>query len=211
MTDPLDSGLLQLQQEYLDAMPLRLSELRADIIAMGQRAPEAARSVRDRLHRLAGSGGSFGFVELSAIAREGERWLAANPGSLDSERLTALVDRLEAVVSAADAQLATAHTGERPAVIPRALVIMRPTPQRDRIGQELRSAGYQVGFAGPEDDPASIPTEQLPHLVIIGGEAGDGDLSAVASAWTSNPERRPGAVVLVETLRPVDRLRAIAA
>jgi diguanylate cyclase (GGDEF)-like protein len=36
-------------------------------------------------------------------------------------------------------------------------------------------------------------------------------LSAIASAWTTSPDRRPGAVVLVETLRPVDRLRAIAA
>jgi diguanylate cyclase (GGDEF)-like protein len=46
---------------------------------------------------------------------------------------------------------------------------------------------------------------------VIGGEAGEGDPSAVASAWTNNAARRPGAVVLVETLRGVDRLRAIAA
>ena len=202
MTDPLDPALLQLQREYLDAMPLRLSELKADILAMDQGSPEAGRSVRDRLHRLAGSGGSFGFAELSAIAREGERWLAANPGLASTERLTSLVERLSAAVGAAKAGFA---------VVPRALIIMRPSPQRERIGQELRNAGYQVGFARREDDPAAIPSEQLPHLVIIGGEAGDGDLSAIASAWTSSPDRRPGAVVLVETLRPVDRLRAVAA
>ena len=211
MTDPLDPALLQLQRDYLDAMPLRLGELKADIIALGQGSPEAGRSVRDRLHRLAGSGGSFGFAELSAIAREGERWLASNPGSLETELLTSLVDRLSAAVRAAEAQVAAAKAGEPPMVVPRALIIMRPTPQRDRIGQELRSAGYQVGFADRQNDPALIPSEQLPHLVIIGGEAGDGDLSAIASAWTSSPDRRPGAVVLVETLRPVDRLRAIAA
>jgi diguanylate cyclase (GGDEF)-like protein len=62
-----------------------------------------------------------------------------------------------------------------------------------------------------QDNPAATPVEELPHLLVIGGEAGDGDPSAVASAWTNNPGRRPGAVVLVETLRGVDRLRAIAA
>jgi diguanylate cyclase (GGDEF)-like protein len=68
-----------------------------------------------------------------------------------------------------------------------------------------------VRFGARNDQPEAIPGEHLPHLVIIGGEAGDGDLSAIASAWTNTPDRRPGAVVLVETLRPVDRLRAIAA
>jgi diguanylate cyclase (GGDEF)-like protein len=88
---------------------------------------------------------------------------------------------------------------------------MRPSPQRDRIAQELEGAGYDVRFGARDDHPDALPSEQLPHLVIIGGEAGDGDLSAIASAWTNSPDRRPGAVVLVETLRPVDRLRAIAA
>ena len=74
-----------------------------------------------------------------------------------------------------------------------------------------RHAGYEVRFSTRQEDPAATPVEELPHLVVIGGEAGDGDLSAIASAWTNSPYRRPGAVVLVETLRPVDRLRAIAA
>ena len=47
--------------------------------------------------------------------------------------------------------------------------------------------------------------------MVIGGEAGDGDPSAVATAWTGSSTLRPGAVVLVETLRAVDRFRAIAA
>ena len=96
-------------------------------------------------------------------------------------------------------------------MVPRALLVMRPSPQRERMAQELRNAGYEVRFATRQDDPAATPVEELPHLVVIGGEAGDGDPSAVASAWTNNASRRPGAVVLVETLRGVDRLRAIAA
>jgi len=211
MSDQLDSTLLTLQREYLASMPVRLDELRSDVLALSQASPEAAGSLRTRLHRLAGSGGSFGFAELSAIAREGERWLAANPRSVDSSVLTSLVERLAAAVQIAEAQLAASAAGQGQALVPRALVIMRSTPQRERIAQELRDAGYDVRFAARQDNPSTIPSEELPHLVVIGGEAGDGDLSAIASTWTSSPDQRPGAVVLVETLRPVDRLRAIAA
>ena len=211
MTDPLDTALLKLQRDYLASMPLRLDELRSDIVALGHATHDAAGSLRTRLHRLAGSGGSFGFTELSAIAREGERWLAANPHSADGSSLTSLVERLATAIEAAEARLAASESGEKRTLIPRALVIMRPTPQRERIAQELRGAGYDVRFGERHDGPSTLPSEQLPHLVIIGGEAGDGDLSAIASTWTSSPDQRPGAVVLVETLRPVDRLRAIAA
>ncbi|HEX6434006.1 MAG TPA: diguanylate cyclase [Gemmatimonadales bacterium] len=211
MTEQLDGALLALQREYLASLPARLEELKADIQALGQGSASAGASLKGRLHRLAGSGGSFGFSELSAIAREGERWLAVNPSSSDTAPLLSVIERLAMVAFAAEAQLATAQTGDRPAVVPRALVIMRPSPQRERIAQELRGAGYDVRFGARNDHPDALPGELLPHLVIIGGEAGDGDLSAIASAWTNSPDRRPGAVVLVETLRPVDRLRAIAA
>jgi diguanylate cyclase (GGDEF)-like protein len=211
MTEQLDSALLSLQREYLASFASRLDELKADIQALSQGSTSAHSSLKGRLHRLAGSGGSFGFAELSAIAREGERWLAANPSSSDPTQLLSIVERLAMAAYAAEAQLAAAQGGDRAAVVPRALIIMRAGPQRERIAQELRGAGYEVRFGARNDHPDALPGEQLPHLVIIGGEAGDGDLSAIASAWTNTPDRRPGAVVLVETLRPVDRLRAIAA
>ena len=211
MTDPGDAALLQLQREYLASMPQKLDELRSDIAALGSGADGAEHSLRDRLHRLTGSGATLGFSELSGIAREGQRWLAANQGPTDNRSLSSLVERLAAAARRAEAQLSGAAAGEKPSLTPRALMIMRASPQRERIAQELRNAGYEVRFGERQEDPGSIPTEQLPHLVIIGGEAGDGDLSAVASSWTSRADRRPGAVVLVETLRPVDRLRAIAA
>jgi diguanylate cyclase (GGDEF)-like protein len=211
MADASDLALLELQREYLASLPARLEELRTDVLALRDGAPGAAGSLRTRLHRLAGSGGSYGFSELSAIARDGERWLANHAASTDPASLTSIIERLAAAVRSAEVQLAAFAAGESPAIVPRALVIMRLSPQRERIAQELRAAGYDVRFAGRHDDPLATPVEELPHMVVIGGEAGDGDLSAIASVWTNSPERRPGAVVLVETLRPVDRLRAIAA
>ena len=211
VTRPGDNTLLQLQREYLSSLPDRLESLRNEIRALKEGSADGTAELRSHLHRLAGSGGSYGFDQLSAIAREAERWLGQNPGSRDTAPLLSMVTRLEAAVHAAKAELEASASGEAPAVVPRALIIMRAGPQRERIAQELRAATYEVQFGQRQDDPASIPIEQLPHLVVIGGEAGDGDLSAIASTWTNSPDRRPGAVVLVETLRPVDRLRAIAA
>jgi diguanylate cyclase (GGDEF)-like protein len=211
MTDPFDSALLELRREYVSSLPGRLEELREGIAALKQGTAEATGTLRAQLHRLAGSGGSYGFSDLSAIAREAERWLTGHSASTDTSGLEAIIDRLAVAVQAAQGRLEALAAGESPAVVPRALVIMRSSPQRERIAQELRTAGYDVRFGARQDDPSLTPVESLPHLVIIGGEAGDGDLSAIASAWTNSPDRRPGAVVLVETLRPVDRLRAIAA
>jgi diguanylate cyclase (GGDEF)-like protein len=211
VNEPLDPVLLALRREYLSSMPVRLDELRSDITALSQGSAEAVASLRTRLHRLAGSGGSFGFTVLSAIAREGERWLVANSGADDTAGLLSILERLANAVQQAETQLNQSVEGKALVISPRALIIMRAGPQRERIAQELRGAGYEVRYSDRRDSPTSIPIEQFPHLLVIGGEAGDGDLSAIASTWTSTPDRRPGAVVLVESLRPVDRLRAIAA
>jgi diguanylate cyclase (GGDEF)-like protein len=210
MSDPIDPAFLELQREYLSTMPARLDELRSDVAEFREGHRNATDSLRTRLHRLAGSGGSYGFLEVSSIAREAEHWLSRNPPPGDAEQLAAIVDRLARAVSMAEAEIAQGNAVAA-GPTPRALVLMRPTPVRDRIAQELRDAGYEVRFGTRQDDPARTPHAELPHLVVIGGEAGEGDPSAVASAWTRDPARRPGAVVLVETLRAVDRLRAIAA
>jgi diguanylate cyclase (GGDEF)-like protein len=211
MSDPIDPAFQELQREYLSTMPVRLDELRSDIEEFRAGHRNAADSLKTRLHRLAGSGGSYGFLDLSSIAREAEHWLARNPPSGEAEQLAAIVDRLARAVAVAEAEIAQAGAVRAAGPTPRALVIMKPTAIRDRISQELRGAGYEVRFGTRQEDPAATPHAELPHLVVIGGEAGEGDPSAVASAWTRDPTRRPGAVVLVETLRAVDRLRAIAA
>ncbi|HET6795547.1 MAG TPA: diguanylate cyclase [Gemmatimonadales bacterium] len=211
MTEALDSAFLELQREYLASMPARLEELRSDLAQVRHGSKESLHSLKARLHRLAGSGGSFGFLELSAIAREGEALLAANHGAA-SDGMALILERLGHAASQAQGHIGQVMVDSKPPqVVPRALLILRRGAQSERIAQELRSVGYEVDFGNRQDDPAATPPERFPHLVVIGGEAGDGDPSAVASAWTNDSNRRPGAVVLIETLRAVDRLRAIAA
>ncbi|MEO6057378.1 MAG: Hpt domain-containing protein, partial [Gemmatimonadales bacterium] len=87
MTDALDDAMLELRREYLAEFPERLEELRDDIAAFRALRPEAAASLKNRFHRLAGSGGSYGFPAISVIAREMEQWMAAKPAPGEAPRL----------------------------------------------------------------------------------------------------------------------------
>jgi diguanylate cyclase (GGDEF)-like protein len=207
MSDPLDDALIELQREYLAEFPERLEELRADISAFRALRPEAAASLKTRFHRLAGSGGSYGFPEISIVAREMEQWMAAKPAPGEAPRLDAAVDRLAALFRQAQAGLGNAPqaTGTRR----RATVILPPSPEAERLAAALEAEGYQVRLGHRLEDPAETPAGERPDLLVIGTAAGEGDPSAVASLWTGRLAR-PRAVVLIETLRAVDRLRAIA-
>jgi HPt (histidine-containing phosphotransfer) domain-containing protein len=94
MTDPVDDGFRALRIEYLASLPERLEELRADLAGLRSEKPDAGPALKIRLHRLAGSGGSYGFVRLSALAREAERWMAANPGARETDGLELILNRL---------------------------------------------------------------------------------------------------------------------
>ena len=94
---PDDDFLRELRAEYLAESDGHLAALRADLAELRNGAPGAAVTLRGRLHQLAGSGGSYGFPAISAIAREAEQWLvgAPPPGAIAS-RMEEAVARLEA-------------------------------------------------------------------------------------------------------------------
>ena len=207
MTDSLDAALLVLQREYLAEFPERLEELRNDIAAFRALRPEAARSLRSHFHRLAGTGGSYGFPEISVVAREMERWMSSKPAPGEAPRLDEAVDRLATLFRQAQARLGAPP---RPAGARlRATIILPPSAEADRLAAALAAEGYDVRSGHRQEDPADLPAAARPDLLVIGTAAGEGDPSAVASVWTGRPAR-PRAVVLIETLRAVDRLRAIA-
>lgn len=101
MTDPVESAFKALQLEYLASVPARLEELRADIAGFRAGHRDAIDSLKIRLHRLAGSGGSYGFLDLSSLAREAERWLARFPAPGEADQLEAMVDRMGKAVEEA--------------------------------------------------------------------------------------------------------------
>jgi diguanylate cyclase (GGDEF)-like protein len=208
MSEPLDEAFLELQREYLSELPARLEELRAEIEDFRAGTEEAAAALRTRFHRLAGSGSSHGFPELSDIAREMEQWIATGPPREEAGRLVDAIQQLSRLMSQAKLRLA-AEPEQAPEC--RALLILPPGPEREQVVQALRDAGYAVRIANRKEAAPSATLEERPDLIVIGLGPGEGDPSAVASAWTNRREHRPRAVVLVETLRAVDRLRAVAA
>jgi chemotaxis protein histidine kinase CheA len=113
MSDPLAEALKGLRREYLAEAPARVAELRAllEPVLAGDRT--ALDGLRRGLHKLAGSGGSYGFAEVSAASRAGEqvarRLLESNEavGAADG---AALRESVEAVDRAfAQARAAEEH------------------------------------------------------------------------------------------------------
>jgi hypothetical protein len=94
MTDAVDDAFRALRIEYLASLPGRLEELRADVAGLRSGMPGAGPSLKVRLHRLAGSGGSYGFVQLSSLAREAERWLTDNADVRETDGLELILTRL---------------------------------------------------------------------------------------------------------------------
>src|SRR5689334_17509742 len=82
-----DEFFAQLQREYLAELPARLVELQAGIARFQAGDPDASGALKTQFHRLAGSGGSYGFSEISRIARELEQWLAVKPPVTELPRL----------------------------------------------------------------------------------------------------------------------------
>ena len=92
-------------------------------------------------------------------------------------------------------------------------LVLPPGPDRDRLAEALRAEGYDGAICGSRRgrSRSRVAGGERPDLLVIGTAAGEGDPSAVASVLDRRRSTRPRAVVLVETLRAVDRLRAIAA
>ena len=67
MSDAHDEAYRELQREYLDELPKMFAELRSDIDSFRQGQPVLP-ALRTGFHRLAGSGGSYGFPESHAAS-----------------------------------------------------------------------------------------------------------------------------------------------
>ena len=206
--DPHDDAYRELQREYLAGLPSALAELRTNLEAF-RRGESVVPALKTGFHRLAGSGGSYGFPEISGIARAAEHFVTTSSPPAEADRLDEMMRRIEAALTVARARVAAgadvAGTGLR------AVLVLPAGSQRDRVTEALVAAGFAVDLRGRQEDPLAVTGDRRVDLLVIGTAAGEGDPSAVASSWTSRRSTRPRAVILIETLRAVDRLRAVAA
>ncbi len=72
-SDALARQLRELRRQYLADSTQRVEELRRIYVRLARGEQGALGELRQAFHRLAGSGGSYGFPQVSTRSREGER------------------------------------------------------------------------------------------------------------------------------------------
>ena len=101
--DLLAQQLRQLRQEYLRDSTKRVEELRSLRGRVAEQGQVALSDLRQAFHRLAGSGGSYGFPDVSIRSRDGEHLvtdLVAAGRSPTAADLTSLKKAIDAVAAA---------------------------------------------------------------------------------------------------------------
>jgi chemotaxis protein histidine kinase CheA len=110
--DPvLATALRALRREYLDAGRTRVAELWTAVTAVQNGDAEALARLQQLAHRLAGSGGGYGFPDITSTARATEQFcreLISRPSALDQAALT----QLHALVDAVGGAFASAEVPE---------------------------------------------------------------------------------------------------
>ena len=210
MTDELDLQdelVQQLRREYLAEAPARLDELRKDLAAARAREPEALASLRSRLHKLAGSGGSYGFPAITEAGRAGEHWILDHPDPDDEgfAWLGAVIGRIAAAFEDAARELGAAPASDRSdAFAWRAHVAGGSGELVSRIEDALREAHYAVSTGPLAPDAQDIPVTERPDLLVLAPSSQE-DLRPVVQAWLRDAGARTVGIALV-TERPPNEL-----
>jgi HPt (histidine-containing phosphotransfer) domain-containing protein len=79
MNDPVAEALRELRREYHAESAARIAELQEGLAALAAGDDRAETSLTMLFHRLAGSGGAYGFPRVTTAARDIERLLRSEP------------------------------------------------------------------------------------------------------------------------------------
>lgn len=211
MSEELEQVLAQLRREYVAESPTRLEELRKDVAAFRAGEPDAIRSLIILFHRMAGSGGSYGFPEVSEIGRSMERWLKSEPapGPDQAERLDQAVAQLARCFNEAGDGLGIETVAVPPSGFRwTALIFGEKGPLTAQLEEVLRGVGYRVQ-SSPDEQPELALSDTPDMVLVVAGQRTDP--YAIAAALSSRRPLRPRSIVLVDPTGESDRLRAVSA
>lgn len=192
--EAIERELARLKQAYRQTLDDELNALSTQARALVPEALDrvALASLRDRLHRLSGSGGTFGLPQLSDAARRLETrvkaWLEADTQTVvPMETLTEFAAAIDAMADITAEQPASssaamrsqaarspeAATGQR-----RSVWILSPDPVlREDLGNALQQFDYRVKRLDSPAD-ADADADNLPDALIVDAELdGFGDES----------------------------------
>lgn len=201
---PTTSLALYMQNQralYAAGLPEKISALEAALRQLGGgtdtiNGQEAALSALAQAHKLAGSGGTFGFPAVSEAAAALEKLLSDNtgvpgfPGDGDRLMLEASLQALKAAASAdqpaADIP-AAAFTASSEAAVPQpagpARLLHLIDPDRVAAGQladQLRLGGYQIRVFGQPADAELAALQEAPAAILA-------DITFSADALLARP------------------------
>jgi len=175
----LAQRLAQLRADYVARLPSELAALKS--LGEGLRGRERDRgdmeALCQRLHKLAGTGGSFGLTELSANARvleqKVERWLEKDLGELDESVQPALVEDLDALHAYAATAVPVRHdsvpTGPQPP--PGEAIQIWLVEDDIEVGRQLtyqlESFNYVVRLFESIEQAGRIARIEQPDLLIL--------------------------------------------
>lgn len=188
----LQEQLAQLEQQFGERLQADLTDLAALAQDLQQTRATASRrlvmlSIRERLHRLAGAAGTFGFAKLGERARQleqrADRWLdSAKPGSRAAEAFARAVLQLASETPGQErdgaAELPEHH--EEPAPGCRIYLMKADPVAGASMAVTLRNFGYLVSqwpnFAALQEAVA----DELPDALIVSVQQ-DSDFDALAA------------------------------
>jgi diguanylate cyclase (GGDEF)-like protein len=178
MTD-WNEGLARLTETFQAGIPARFDRIEQllEASAAAPRCPEIVDALRRELHNMSGSAGSFGFLRLSTLGREGESLLLGERCStgVDAAAIEGIARRLAAMREDLDRKTGpvvagrpresrgSADTGENP----RVLAVEDDTDQGLLLRDVLESGGYRVRVC---DDPRTFLSDVSafrPDLVLL--------------------------------------------
>lgn len=188
----LQEQLAQLEQQFGERLQADLTDLATLAQDLQQTRATASRrlvmlSIRERLHRLAGAAGTFGFAKLGERARQleqrADRWLdSAKPGSRAAEAFARTVLQLAGETPGQErdgaAELPEHH--EEPAPGCRIYLMKADPVAGASMAVTLRNFGYLVSqwpnFAALQQAVA----DELPDALIVSVQQ-DSDFDALAA------------------------------
>jgi len=175
--------LARLRDDYIARLPLEIAEL-ADLAAAlieQTAARPPLETLYQRLHKLAGSGGTFGFDALSHQARVLEQtaqtWLAADFSAVDAVQRRAFAEAVAALAATlARREPATRVGGEgsaRPAAAPDAerrihvWLVEDDVPLGQTLARLLGQFGYDVRLFARIDAAEAAARMERPDVLVM--------------------------------------------
>lgn len=175
----LKAQLSELTKTFRGHLEIELQDMQAccdRLPSSAQTLPEDVRLLRNRLHKLAGSAGTFGFTELGLQARELERLAkdCINQNLLDPTARQQLIAGIQALP-----QWLTSAETEQTAVAPPSAITEQPTSSKliailetDKdllavTSQTLNSFGYQTQCFSSFDTLRDGLKHTLPQALVL--------------------------------------------